>query len=251
MVKSFFSLCLILITAFSFSQEAPQLLSEGQVLEQRFKEPEALAKYQQALAAQPSNVEAAVKCALVCCAMGVREVEKENKAKYFNQAKDYAATALLYGPNNVEANYAMSVACGKLTETESSNNKVIEYVKASRMYADKALAINPNYGKAWNVLGQWHFEMLNLNIVKKAAVKLIYGGVGNSDIDTCIADLEKCKQLEPYYCLNYMSLAKAYRYNKEYEKSLAALQQCIKSPSLQLNDRTVKEDAKKLLVDWQ
>jgi tetratricopeptide (TPR) repeat protein len=251
MVKLFLSFCLLSVAVFSYAQEAPQLIAEGQALEQKFKEPEALAKYQQALAAQPSNVVAATKCALLCCSIGSREAEKEDKAKWFNKAKDYAAAAILYGPKDVEANYAMSVAFGKLTETETSNNKVVEYVKATKQYADKTLAINPDYGKAWNVLGQWHFEMLNLNMVKKAAVKIIYGGVGNSDIDTCIADLEKCKQLEPYCCLNYMSLAKAYRYNKEYEKALAALQQCIKSPSLQLNDRIVKEEAKKLLVDWQ
>ena len=66
-----------------------------------------------------------------------------------------------------------------------------------------------------------------------------------------IAAYEKCKTLEPYFCPNYMALAKAYRYNKQFEKALATLQQCIKCPSRQQDDPAIKEEAKKLLIDWQ
>lgn len=252
MFKSAFSICVLLTTSvFSYSQETPALMLEGQKLEQQFKAPEALAKYQQVLSKQPSNIKAAVKCAELCCAIGSRENTKEGKTKWFNDAKGYAATAVLYSPSDVEANYIMAVTFGKLTETETSNNKLVEDVKATKTYADKALAIDAKYGKAWYVIGKWHYEVMNLNVVKRAAVKVIYGGLAATDIDTCIAAFVKCKTLEPYFCPNYMALAKAYRYNKQFEKALATLQQCIKCPSRQQDDPAIKEEAKKLLVEWQ
>src|SRR3978361_1438764 len=188
MLKSLFCICVTLfISIFSFSQDVSTLMTAGQKLEQQFKAPEALAKYQEALVSQPSNIKAAVKCAELCCSIGGREATKEGKTKWFNDAKGYAATAILYGPNDVDANYIMSVTFGKLTETETSNSKVVEDVKATKSYADKALSIDTNYGKAWYVIGKWHYEVMNLNVVKKAAVRVFYGGLGATDIDTCIA----------------------------------------------------------------
>ena len=101
------------------------------------------------------------------------------------------------------------------------------------------------------MLGKWHYEIMNLSVVKKAALKILYGGLPKSNIDSCITAYEKCKTLEPYYCRNYLDLAKAYNYNKQFEKALTTLQQCIKAPSRSSEDPALKQEAKELLVKWQ
>lgn len=233
------------------AQDAATLMQEGQKLEMQLKTEDALAKYQSAFQLQPTNMNAAVKSAELNCAMGAKQTTEQAKIDYFQKAKNYSDQALKLDSQSADANYITAVVYGKLTEIEKSNDKIVEAVKNIKLYADKALAINPNYGKAWNVLGKWHYEMLNLNMFKKAAIKVMYNGIAKSTIEECIADLEKCKSLEPYYCRNYLDLAKAYNYNKQYEKALATLQQCIKCPTRQPDDAELKAEAKDLLVKWQ
>lgn len=236
----------------SYSQDAATLMEDGKKLEQRFKDDEALAKYVTALQIQPKNVLAAVKIAELNCAFGARQTANDDlKKKFYAEAKNYAATALQLDPQSADANYINAVVYGKLTEVDKKNETVVEDVRNIKTYADKTLSINPDYGKAWNVLGKWHYEVLNLNAVKKAALKILYGGLPKSNIDSCIAAYEKCKTLEPYYCRNYLDLAKAYNYNKQFEKALTALQQCIKSPTRSTDDVDLKKEAKELLVKWQ
>ncbi len=242
---------LVCSTVFAFSQDAASLMQEGQRFETQLKDSAAYAKYATALQIQPTNLNAAVKCAEMSCAIGTRQGDEEAKRTAYIRAKTYSDAALRLDSQSADANYITAVVFGKLTEVEKSNDRTVEYVRNIKVFADKALAANPAYGKAWNVVGKWHYEMLNLNIVKKAAVKVLYGGMPKSTIDDCIAAYEKCKTLEPYYCRNYLDLAKAYNYNKQYEKALATLQQCVKCPNRQQDDPMLKQEAKDLIVKWQ
>lgn len=252
MIKRFVTVtALACFALFAFSQDAASLMQEGQRYEVQLKDSAAYAKYAAALQIQPSNIGAAVKCAEMSCAIGARQTDEEARRSLYNRAKAYSDAALRLDSQSADANYITAVVFGKLTEVEKSNDKTVEYVRNVKVFADKALAINPNYGKAWNVIGKWHYEMLNLNIVKKAAVKVLYGGMPKSTIDDCTTAYEKCKTLEPYYCRNYLDLAKAYNYNKQYEKALATLQQCVKCPNRQQDDPALKQEAKELLIKWQ
>ncbi|MES2775859.1 MAG: hypothetical protein V4722_16915 [Bacteroidota bacterium] len=246
-----FSICLLAATFFAQAQDAETLMKEGLRYEQQLKDTMAIGKYAKALLMQPSNIKAAIKCAEMNCSIGARQTNPAEKTKYYTEAKRYSDAALQLDSNNADANYITAVVYGKLTEVETSNDKMVEDVKNIKVFADKSLTINPNHGKAWYVIGKWHYEVLNLNVFKKAAVKLFYGGLPKATIDTAIACFEKCKTLEPYLAMNYLALGKAYYYNKQYEKALAALQQCAKCPTLLPEDRTTKDEAKKMVIDWQ
>lgn len=240
-----------LMSHVSFSQDVATLMAEGQKFEQQLKDTLAIGKYAKALVLQPDNLKAAIKCAEMSISIGSRQTKEEDKKRYFYDAENFANAAIKLGPEDANANYMMAVVSGKLTEVESSNQKTVEYVKNIKTYADKALSIDPKFGKAWYVIGKWHYEVLNLNAIKRAAVKLFYGGLPKANIDTAIAAFEKCRTLEPYFAMNHLGLAKAYNYNKEYEKALASLQQCVKCPTLSPGDRDVKNEAKDLIVKWQ
>ena len=252
MIKTFLpSIALLAITLTGATQDAETLMKEGLKYEQQLKDTMAIGKYAKALRMQPANIKAAIKCAEMSCSIGARQTNINEKRRYFTDAKNFSDAALKIDSNNADANYITAVVYGKLTEVESSNEKTVEAVKNIKMFADRALTINPRHGKSWFVTGKWHYEMLTLNVFKKAAVKILYGGLPKANIDTAIAAFEKCKTLEPYQAMNYLGMAKAYNYNKKYEKALAALEQCIKCPTLQPEDRTIKEEAKALLVKWQ
>lgn len=234
-----------------WAQDPASLMEEGRRLEQKLKDEEAFKKYKEAVFIQPSNQRAIIKCAELSCAIGGRSATPEEKVSYYQQAKRFADAAIKLDSNNAEANYIMAVVYGKFTEVEKKNEEVVKQVKYIKQFIDKSIALNPQNGKAWHVLGKWHLEVISLNIIKKAALKVIFGGVGEASIDKAIGYMEKCKTLEPYYCLNFYDLARAYEYNKQYEKSISILQQLAKLPTRRQEDVITKTQGASLLQKLQ
>lgn len=248
----FFLITLLLSTLCTTAQDSTSLMHEAATFERQLKEPQAIEKYVQALHMQPSNILAAVKCATLNCVLGALQADPILKKKYFIDAKNYADSAISINPRDADANYITAMAYSRLAEVETNNNKLAEYIKGMKSYADKAISINASHGKSWYIIGKWHYDLLTLGNLKKAAMGLLYGGgLSKANIEDAIASFEKCKMLEPYLVMNHFALAQAYYSNKQYEKSLAALQQCIKCPTFSSWDKVLKAEAKKLLVQWQ
>lgn len=234
-----------------FSQDVNVLLKEGQNLERTQKEEQALEKYKQVLLVDRNNLQALVRCAELSCAVGARQADKKAKINYFNQAKGYAEAAMLVDPNSADAYYVRSVVAGKFTDVETENKKIIENVKDVKEYADKALSINANHARANYVVGKWNFEMVNLNWAKRAAVKLFYGGLPPANIDTAYFYMEKARQLDPYFVLNYLDLAKAYKYDNKPAKAIEVLNKLVKLPTRTADDVSLKEEGRQILSEMQ
>lgn len=234
----------------SFSQDITLQFKEADNLEKQLKETEALDKYKQILIVEPTNVKALVKAAELTANLGGREKEA-NKRLYYESALAYAQRAVKADSNSADANYAMAMASGKLTDVESENKKIVAFVKQVKTYADKALTINANHAKANYTLGKWHYEMVTLSGFKKAAVKLFYGGLPDGDIDKAIAHMEKCKAVEPYFVLNQLDLARAYKESRQPAKAIETLNRLVKLPNRTADDMVLKAEGAKLLASLQ
>jgi hypothetical protein len=250
-MKNVLIIFFIFISTQLFSQQTDQALKEAVNLERSLKEEEAFDKYKQVLSADPKNVRALVRSSELCSAIGSRQVDKNAKGNYYNLARDYADKAIAIDSNSADAYYVRAVAAGKLTEVETENKKLVADVKDIKTYVDKALAINPNHGKANYVLGKWNFEVLTLSWAKKAAVKVLFGGMPAATIENAFKYMEKCKTLEPYFVANYLDLAKAYKYDHKPEQAIAVLNQLIKLPVRTANDVALKTEGKNLLSEMQ
>jgi hypothetical protein len=247
-------LLLTLLLAFSytlFAQDNTVLFKEAENLERNFKEFEALERYKQILSHDAVNSKALVKATEISCSIGGRQENKNDKRLSFESALAFAQRAIKADANSAETNYALAMASGKMTEVETENKKIVAYVKDTKAFADKAIAINANFGKAYFVLGRWHYEMVNLSGIKKAAVKLFYGGLPEASLDNAIMYMEKCKTLEPYYMINYFYLNKAYKDNDKPTKQIEVLNRMVKLPNRTLEDAAMKEDAQKQLQQLQ
>ncbi len=188
-------------------------LQTANALYKQFKEAEALNAYQQVLASDANNMTALVKCVELCTSLGKKQGDKNNRYQYFLQSKEYADKAMAAHGTDADAYYVQSLAFANLSETETENKKTVEDVKQIKKYADEGLSINPNHALLNYMEGKWHLEMLQLNWLKKTAIKTMYGdGLSKPDIDSAIGYLEKCRVLAPYFVQNYLDLAKAYQY---------------------------------------
>lgn len=119
------------------------------------------------------------------------------------------------------------------------------------MYSDRALALNPNHGKANYILGKWNYEVSTLSWVKKAAVKVAYGGMGSASLDSAYKYMERCRTLEPYYVQNFLDLAKAYKNDYKPSKAIEVLNQLVKLPTRTADDVALKAEGKQMLSEMQ
>ena len=87
---------------------------------------------------------------------------------------------------------------------------------------------------------------------EKAAVKLLYGGMPAASLNSSIACFEKAKSLTgPGFVINYYELARAYYRNNEKTKAINTIKAMLPLPNNTEADAGIKQEGKKLLLDWQ
>ena len=254
MKKLILFICVFFVAAIMVSkaQDIPTLLKEGVQLERQQKEIEALEKYKLVLSQEPSNLIALVKAAeLSTMLAGFNEKDTKSKQLFLSTAGAYAVRAYNANPKNAEAAYVMALTQAKLADIQPDNKKLIECVRNSKIYADQALAINPAHAKANFTAGKWHMEMANLNMVKKAAVKLMYGGLPEGNIDSAVLFLEKARTQDPYFVNTYLELAKIYDQLHQPTKVIEVLTKMVKLPTRKTEDISLKAAGAKMLAAAQ
>lgn len=241
----------LLLSAQLFSQSVAVLSKEAANLERSLKEGPALDKYKQVLAAAPTNLNALVRSSELSVEIGEMQADKNAKTTYYTLAKDYADKAISADSNSADAYYVRAVAAGKLSEAETENKKLAAEVKEVKTYADKALLKNSEHGKANYVLGKWNFDVLTLPWTKKAAMKILFGGMPPATIENVYKYMEKCRKLEPYFVPNFLDLAKAYKYDHKPAQAVEVLNQLVKLPVRRSADAALKAEGKKMLSEMQ
>jgi tetratricopeptide (TPR) repeat protein len=114
----------------------------------------------------------------------------------------------------------------------------------------KALKLNPQHGRAWHVIGKWHYEVSDLNMFEKAGVKLMYGGLPPASIKMAIQAYEKAKLYEPNFALNFLELSKAYKRDGQKDKAIGLLKLLPSIPSRTIDDARIKNEGAALLKKW-
>ena len=166
-------------------------------------------------------------------------------------AQAYADKALAADANSADANYVRALAASKLTETETENKKIVADIKDARTYVDKALGFNPNHAKANYLLGKWNFDMVAMQWAKRAALKTLFGGIANATIEDAEKYMEKARTLEQYFVVDYLELAKAYKFDNKPEKAIEVLNKLVKLPNRTADDAALKAEGKQMLSEMQ
>lgn len=249
-IISFFAF-LVFATPGLVAQDPETLMSEAKNLERKFREDSALVLYKQAYTLQPSNVQAAIKCSELSGNMGRRASGTIRISAWMQQAMGFAEAACKTDSNSADAMAIMAQANRNLAETEEKKDKATLYLRQWRSWAEKALKRDSAHAKASYLLGRWHLEVLTQGAFRKATGKLLYGGLPEANIDSAIALMERCKDWEPYFCANFLDLAKAYNYKLNYAKAIQVLERLVKLPTRRQDDVEIKAEGKELLQKLQ
>lgn len=246
-----FAIVMLMLSTQLFGQDVNVLLKEAQNLDRALKEDFAFDKYKQVLAVDPKNMQALIRSGEISIAAGNRQEDKKIRKGFYETGKVFADKALAVDTNSADAYYIRALAAGRLAEVETENKKIAANIKEVRTYVDKALSINPNHAKANYVLGKWHFDMVSTPWAKKAAFKVLFGAMPNATIEDAEKYMEKAKKLEPYFVINSLDLAKAYKYDSKPAKAIEVLNQLVKLPNRTADDANLKAEGKKLLSEMQ
>lgn len=242
---------LLLLSIFSLlSQDIQVLIKEGKRLEKIPDEKAAFSKFKLILKHDPGNLYALTKCSELCSRIGKREKDPGSRDSYYNAAVIYAKNALRLFPQSDEANVVMGIALGRSSLVKSGKEKIAA-AKEIKHYAETALKYNPSNFKAWHIIGKWNFEVSNLNLLERAAAKVLYGGLPNASLKNAIYAYEKARVLNPNFLLNYLELAKAYKKNNEKQKSIELLKTLLNLPSQIEDDPLIKNETTALLKSWK
>lgn len=250
------NILLSVLFAFTFllparAQDINAMLKEGYRLEAIPNEKASFQKFKEVLKIDPTNIHALNKCSELCSRIGQREATNSKlRNDYYTAAKIYAETALKIDPNNSEANCVMAMALGRSPMSKSGKEKIVN-AREVRKYVDASIKYDSKNFKAWHILGRWHYEISNLNILEKSFVKLLYGGLPPASLKQSIYAFEKSKALTAEFILNYYEMAKAYKENDDKDKAIAAIQLMLTLPIQTEDDPTIKEKGKHLLKEWQ
>jgi tetratricopeptide (TPR) repeat protein len=246
-MKTFISLLLLLLPFIGITQNEQKFLDQAAKYEASLNEAEAMNAYRQVLKINSNHYQALWKLSELYSRVGNRQPTTAQKQQYFRTGKVYAQQAIKVNPTAADGYYALAVAMGRLALAESTTKNKIDAVKDIRTNAEKALKYNPDHGRAWHVLGKWHYEVANLNFFERTAVKVMYGGFEPASMEESIKAYEKAKQLEPEFALNYLELAKAYKSNGQKAKAIQTLKQLAVTPEKTADDKKTKEEGNKLL----
>ena len=233
------------------SQDVNVMLKEADNFLRQFKEEEALNKYKQILLTDGNHIKALVKSAELSCSVGERLLNKNDRRIYFESASAFANRAILADSLNADTYYSKALACSKMAEVETENKKIYEFIREEKQYADKALRINNNHAKANFMAGKWNYDMATMNTAKRLAAKSLYGGLQEANLDNAILYLEKSTAADPYFVLNALTLAKAYKENNKPAQTIEVLKRVVKLPTRTFADTALKAEAQKMLQDLE
>lgn len=242
-------LLFLILSAPVMAQDVSSVIAEAEKLEAGLNEKEALNKFKEALRIQPLHLHALTKCSELCSRIGAREKDHTIRDSYFKAAAIYAQTALKHFPKSDEAHVSMAIAIGRTALTKSGKEKIAQ-VKEIRHHAETALQLNHDNFKAWHIMGKWYYEISNLSMLEKAAIKVFYGGLPAASYKESINAYEKAKSIRPDFMLNYLELAKAYKKHGEKAKAIATLR-IIPAMSIRTeDDARIKQESLELIKKW-
>ena len=250
-LRNILLLCCLLMSHLLMSQSTEELIKTGDSLYIHFKEEDALVKYKSALSENPSNMNLLVKVTEICLSIGGRQTDKNAKKRWNDDAVNFAHKAWNVDSNTVQACYLMATVTGRMSEVETDKKKMFSFIRDTKLYADRGLKINPDDGKINFAEGNWHYSMITFNWTKRVAVKTVYSGLPDANVDSCIYYFEKCRKHEIYYVYNFLLLAKSYKENNNPTKTTDILNKLLKLPTSCTDDKLYKEEARKMLEEQQ
>lgn len=233
-----------------YGQNTDSLVRRGLELEHSMKEAAALQQYASVIKIDSTNLTALNHSAILTIREGKRQKTAKVAVPYYLAAKNFSSTALRISPDNKETLATMANVLRELSLHAGAKEKAT-YLKEIKSHLEKALQIDSTYAPAWHALGNWNYDISQMNFAERTATKLLFGGLPNASFANAIKAYLQCRRLDPSSIENVYNLAQAYHANEEDLKAIATLKQAIRLRPILQDDRMLQQKCKKMLESLQ
>ncbi len=197
----------------------------------------------------PENVEVLVAQAFIWTDLGKQADVQHRAVNFYRQSLTVAETAVEANPECARAHLAMAVAQGHLTQHVSIHER-IERSRAVKTHADRAVALDSTLAGAYHIRGRWHQEAADLNVIMRAMVQVVYGGLPEASLEQSVANFQRALKLETR-TYHHLELGKTYRKMGRTDAAREQFRAALEAPSVAPFAAEYKEEARLLLKKLQ
>ncbi len=228
------------------AQPVTELIAQGDALDAKNRNAEAVKIYLQADAAKPGDAEILRRIAKQYSQQMVSESTTPANRELGRKALDYAKRAAAADPDNASARLSLAICYGKVAFLESPRTR-IEYSRLIKQEADAAVRLDATQDYAWHVLGRWNYELANFNPALKFLAQTIYGKFPDASNERAAACFERAVALRPDRVIHQIELGRTYAALGRKEEARAALKKGLSLPSREKDDDESKQRGRKTL----
>jgi tetratricopeptide (TPR) repeat protein len=241
------SLVLVMLAAATLAaDDLAALLKKGDALDKQLKNAEALAVYLDADKASPNNAEVLHRVAKEY-GLSMDDVSDDaSKRERGMKALDFAKRAVAADGNNATAHLALAVSYGRLAPLMDNKTK-IAYSKLVKEQVDRSLKLDDSNDLAYFVLGDWNYELANLNSILRMVASAIYGSLPAASNEDAVECFKKAIALNPTRVGSYVELGRTYAALKQSSLAAASLKKALSMPNREKDDDGAKQRAREAL----
>jgi len=184
--------------------------------------------------------------ALLLADRGKRADQTDRKIVLYKRSLRAAHTALALDSTNAWAHLTTALAHGRLSLHVGTSER-IRRSRSVKQHADRALRIDSTLAPAYHLRGRWHRQVADLNLLERALVKGLYGGLPDASFRQSVRNFRQAIALEskPY---NHLELAKTYLAMDRPEAARPQLRKCLATSGSPF-DAEYKREARSLLAN--
>ena len=247
-IRASIAAAMLLITRVAAAQSASEHIAAGDKEYAARNLPSALRHYEEAIAADSSNVEALWKASNAASDLG--EFDDAGRQSYYGKAEKLGRLAVKANPQSSNAHFALAKALGRVALSLGKRDKV-KYAGVVHDEAQAALRLDSLNAGALHVLGMWNAEIMRLSGFERWAAKNLLGGkvLGEANWDNAQRLLERAVSLEPTRITHRLDLAGVYADHGNPAKAKEQYEMVTTLPVTDYNDPHYKQIAEQRLKD--
>ena len=188
------------------------------------------------------------------CVLTKRYCDLMHDAREVELQKKLAENALACALQAVKADQKSATAhlCVAVSYVKNfpyaGNQTKVNWSKAIKLECETALALDPTQDVGYYLLGRWHFDVANMNILLKGVVTIVYGGLPRASNGDAIKNFQAAIALKPDRIIHHLELAKVYSATGEKKLARTQLERCATLKPFDRDDEAAQKTAAALLV---
>jgi tetratricopeptide (TPR) repeat protein len=235
-----------LVNAASGAESADDWMEKGKIFEKKFQATEALPCYLAAEKLEPKNPQILVRIARQYRYLMTDASAKEEKLRLGRVALDYSTRAAVAGPQDCDAQLATAITLGKMLPYLPTKEQIAASPRIKES-VDKALQLDPKDDTAWHILGRWNRVLADVNTVKRALARVLYGGLPKGSNEEAERAMRKAIELNPNRLMHYIELGRIYAQMGRKEEARQFINMGLAMPDAEKDDPETKQRGRETL----